>query len=151
MRMKIGGLSLAIAVAIVTASFAFAMPHVLLSAKTVKSPDRASSGSPKAPGSDDSQDEARDDQEPSPAHQGHGQVVSLAAHCPIIGPGHGVLVRSVASDPHASMSDARSACASALRTAPRIIGESKLHGRSAQAHRKNSSMTPRSKAHSTTR
>jgi hypothetical protein len=147
MRMKIKGLPLGLAVTVVTAYFALGMPHpVLSSAKIAKSP-HASNGSPAAPGrseGDDAENDARDDPASASA-RGHGRVVSFAAHCPITGPSHGVVVRSVASDPRATMADARSACASAMHRAAKsqsAKGSKKTppwgpHGRSTDAYGKN--------------
>ena len=49
--------------------------------------------------------------------ENHGQVVRVAAHCPIKGSAHGVLVSSIARDKDATVADAEAACEEALAAA----------------------------------
>ncbi|MGH2748055.1 MAG: hypothetical protein ACRDKB_09050 [Actinomycetota bacterium] len=56
--------------------------------------------------------------EPEPDFNGdgdnHGKVVSTAAHCPIKGRAHGMLVSEIARDKDATVADAEQACEEAL-------------------------------------
>ncbi len=52
----------------------------------------------------------------------HGQVVRVAAHCPVKGRAHGRLVSSIARQKEATVADARAACAAAAE-APEDVNE----------------------------
>ena len=56
--------------------------------------------------------------------ENHGQVVRVAAHCPIKGKAHGELVRSIAQDKEATVEDAEAACEEAMAAA-QAAGDSK--------------------------
>jgi hypothetical protein len=116
-----------LALALMAAGFAFAMPsmvHVSATASddvalqptgsthTETATTPTSSPKDKGKEEDESNDEAKDDDEGAKADN-HGSAVSTAAHCDIKGRAHGELVRSIAQNKDATVVDAEAACEAA--------------------------------------
>ena len=116
------GLPLTLALAVLAAGFAYAMPHL----KTVSADsqdatlvvvDASPTGSthtPTASASPTPEAEDIDEEDGTEKADNHGKVVSTAAHCDVKGKAHGELVRSIAQDKDATVADAQAACDAAL-------------------------------------
>lgn len=123
------GLIVMVALAVMTAAFAYAMPGLQnVSAETedpslvvVESP----TGSTHTPTADATPAEDEDDEAADGKADNHGKVVSTAAHCDIKGKAHGELVRSIAKDKEATVADAEAACQAAIAAQAAAVDEPK--------------------------
>lgn len=118
------GLVLGLALAVLAAGFAYAMPRmknvsaegdpavVVESPTPTPSPSETPFVEPTKVPEEEKVEESDEDGDAKPAN--HGKAVSTAAHCDIKGRAHGELVRSIAQDKDATVADAEAACAAAL-------------------------------------
>lgn len=119
------GLLVAMALVVLAAGFAYAMPgaqnmsaegsgtdepEAIVAPTPSVTPTATATAAPD-PQPTDAPDE--EDGEDAPK-ENHGQAVSTAAHCDIRGQAHGQLVRSIATDKDATVADAEAACAAAI-------------------------------------
>ena len=122
------GLVVMVALAVMAAAFAYAMPSVQnVSAETedsslvvVESP----TGSTHTPTAD-ATPSPEDTEGSNEKADNHGKVVSTAAHCDVKGRAHGELVRSIAKDKEATVADAEAACQAALSAQAATVDEPK--------------------------
>lgn len=135
------GLPLTLALAVLAAGFAYAMPHLktvsadsqdanLVVEATPTGSTHTTTASP-TPGSDDAnEDTEQDTDEDGPGKpDNHGKVVSTAAHCDVKGRAHGELVRSIAKDKAATVADAQAACDAAMAAQASASSDSKATGK----------------------
>lgn len=116
------GLVLGLALAVLAAGFAYAMPRMknvsadgdpaVIVATPTPTPTETPFVEPTAAPKEEEAEETDEDGDAKPAN--HGKAVSTAAHCDIKGRTHGELVRSIARDKDATVADAEAACAAAL-------------------------------------
>lgn len=145
MTNKLKSVMLGIAFGAFSIGFAYAMPHMLVSASQSSEDDPAVeathidddlAASPD-PSETEVEEQGSDDPDGEKADN-HGSAVSTAAHCDVKGRAHGELVRSIAHDKDATVADAEAACAAAMAAA--ATGDSakdKEHGskgKSDEAH-----------------
>ncbi|MEA2453734.1 MAG: hypothetical protein QOG04_2444 [Actinomycetota bacterium] len=140
------GLLVALALVVLAAGFAYAMPlmnPVSAQRKTVEEPAAPlPSATPTAtftPAPEETQaadnDEAKEDgtddhdaeDDGTEKADNHGKVVSIAAHCDVHGQAHGALVSSIAKNKDATVADAEAACAAAMAAAEAETEEPKEH------------------------
>ena len=128
------GLPVALALVVLAAGFAYAMPNAYTaSAEEEGSPETVAVVASESPTPEPTESPVEvtteNDTEGGGGKDNHGAAVSTAAHCDVHGKAHGELVRSIAKDKDATVADAEAACAAAVAAAE--VAPAKVHGKPA--------------------
>lgn len=129
---------MALALTVLAAGFAYAMPRTLLTnaeedpqqAELVLSPTGSTHTSTATTPRPKKTNDGTDEDGGTQSTENHGAAVSTAAHCDLDGKAHGQFVRSIAHDKDATVAEVEAACAAAqAATATAEDSDDVTHGR----------------------